>query len=114
MDAVEELEEKGRDGGLGSDGGGDIAVGMARSMSQRTLALVIPAVEELIMTLAGICARTLLAFSAFGLAEASKNAASDVLSLKEDEGEAEGDLFYSFDEQFPSRPRVHLQAQQCS
>ena len=111
---MEGLPEKGQGEELTSTGGGDRAVGMVRSMSQRTLALVIPAVEEVMMTLAGICARTLLAFSAFGLAEAPNDAASDGVSLKEDQGEAEGEFFYSFDEHFPSRPKVQLQAQPCS
>ena len=92
-----EESKDGRDQSQQSDDDG--VVGIVRSMSQRTLALVAPPVKEILATLVGIWAQMLLTLLASGSATATTADAVSSDSVDSEYVDAEPELKCSVDNQ---------------
>lgn len=102
----EAFEDAAEDGATRASDGS--SVGVVRSLSQRTLALVVPAVQELVVTLVGIWAQMLLVLIA---TRPPMGAATDAVvnaAVEEEADDAEAEVFHSADSQL-----TRLQPQFC-
>lgn len=82
---------------------------MARSLSERTLALVAPAVEDAVATFVTIWVKVVTV-----LITSKRRANSRVDYTDHDSGDDEKELFYSFDDIFTRMPATPKPSQLCS